>query len=68
MLVTKEMRGPLDVILICIRWYLAYSLSYRQLEEMMQEPDVFVDHSSISRWAIRFCLCLKRFFASLSAC
>ena len=48
------MRFPIDVILVCIRWYAAYPLSYRHLEEMMQERGVSVDHSSINRWAIRF--------------
>jgi putative transposase len=42
------------VILICIRWYAAYPLSYRHLEEMMQERGVAVDHSSINRWTVRF--------------
>ena len=37
MLATKGMRFPIDVILVDIRWYAAYSLSYRHLEEMMQE-------------------------------
>ena len=50
----KGMRFPIDVILVCIRWYAAYPLSYRHLEEMMQERSVSVDHSSINRWAIRF--------------
>ena len=50
----KSMRFPVDVILVCIRWYAAYPLSYRHLEEMMQERGVSVDHSSINRWAIRF--------------
>ena len=54
MLDIKRMRFPLDVILVCIRWYAAYPLSYRHLEEMMQERGVIVDHSSINRWAIRF--------------
>ena len=54
MLATQGMRFPIDIILVCIRWYAAYSLSYRQLEEMMEERGVFVDHSSINRWAIRF--------------
>jgi transposase-like protein len=35
MLNTKGMRFPIDVILACIRWYAAYPLSYRHLEEMM---------------------------------
>jgi putative transposase len=38
-----------DIILTCVRWYLAYPLSYRQLEEMMQERGVAVDHSTINR-------------------
>ena len=48
------MRFPIDVILVCIRWYVAYPLSYRHLEEMMEERGVSVDHSSINRWTIRF--------------
>ena len=54
MLNFKGMRFPIDVILVCIRWYVAYPLSYRHLEEMMAERGVSVDHSSINRWAIRF--------------
>ncbi|NHZ81389.1 IS6 family transposase [Massilia sp. CCM 8695] len=54
MLNFKGMRFPIDVILVCIRWYAGYPLSYRHLEEMMEECSVSVDHSSINRWAIRF--------------
>jgi transposase-like protein len=54
MLNFKGMRFPIDVILVCIRWYVAYPLSYRHLEEIMDERGVCVDHSSINRWAIRF--------------
>lgn len=54
MLNFKGVRFPIDLILVCIRWYVAYPLSYRHLEEMMQERSVSVDHSSINRWAIRF--------------
>jgi 3-oxoacyl-(acyl-carrier-protein) synthase len=54
MLNFKGMRFPIDVILVCIRWYVAYPLSYRHLEEIMEERGVSVDHSSINRWAIRF--------------
>jgi len=60
MLATKGMRFPIDVILVCIRWYAAYPLSYRHLEEMMRERGVFVDHSSINRWAIRFLPLLEK--------
>jgi putative transposase len=54
MLSFKGMRFPMDVILVCIRWYMAYPLSYRHIEEMMRERGVSVDHSTINRWAIRF--------------
>jgi len=62
MLTAKGMRFPIDVILVCIGWYAAYPLSYRHLEEMMQERSVFVDHSSINRWAIRFLPLLEKVF------
>ena len=62
MLAPKGMRFPLDVILVCIRWYAAYPLSYRHLEEMMQERGVYVDHSSMNRWAIRFLPVLEKVF------
>jgi len=58
----KGMRFPIDIILVCIRWYAAYPLSYRHLEEMMEERGVFVDHSSINRWAIRFLPLLEKVF------
>ena len=54
MLNFKGMRFPIDVILVCIRWYVAYPLGYRHLEELMDERGVSVGHSSINRRAIRF--------------
>lgn len=39
-----------DIILLCVRWYLRYSLSYRDLEEIMLERGLPVDHTTISRW------------------
>ena len=42
----KGMLFPVEVILVCIRWYAAYLLSYRHLEEMMAERGVTVDHSA----------------------
>ena len=62
MLKMKRMRFPKEIILVCIRWYAAYALSYRNLEEMMQERGVTVDHSTISRWAIRFLPLLEKTF------
>jgi len=39
---------------LCVRWYLRYALSYRDLEEMMAERGVSVDHSTIARWVLHF--------------
>ena len=43
-----------DVILWCVRWYVAYPISYRQLEEMMEERGVEVDHSTLNRWVVKY--------------
>lgn len=36
-----------DIILLCVLWYLRYSLNYRDLEEMMRERGLHVDHTTI---------------------
>ena len=51
--VLKRMHYPLEVMLVCTRWYAAYLLSFRHLEEMMQERGVFVDHSTVHRWVLK---------------
>jgi putative transposase len=43
-----------DIILTCARWYVAYPLSYRQLEELMQEHGVSVAHATINRWVPKY--------------
>lgn len=43
-----------EIILTCVRWYLRYALSYRDLEEMMTERGLSVDHSTIFRWVQRY--------------
>ncbi len=50
----KGHRFEKDLILPCVRWYLAYPLSYRNLEAMMEERGVPVDHTSIHRWVRKF--------------
>ncbi|EIM31138.1 transposase [Microvirga lotononidis] len=51
-----------SVILLCVRWYLAYNLSLRNLEEMMAERGISVDHATIHRWIVRYSPeLLKRF-------
>uniref|UniRef100_UPI000684F2FC IS6 family transposase n=1 Tax=Paraburkholderia mimosarum TaxID=312026 RepID=UPI000684F2FC len=51
--VLKRLHFPVDVILLCVRWYVAYSLSLRNLEEMMAERGFEVDHSTVHRWVIK---------------
>ncbi len=43
-----------EIIVLCVRWYLRYSLSYRDLEEMMRERGLQVDHTTIYRWVQRY--------------
>ncbi|GAB3098433.1 IS6 family transposase [Pseudomaricurvus hydrocarbonicus] len=40
---------PQSVILQCVRWYAAHCLSYRDIEEMMKERGIDVDHSTLNR-------------------
>jgi putative transposase len=51
-----------DIILWGVRWYVAYPISYRQLEEMMQERGVEVDHSSLNRWVLKYTPVLDNVF------
>jgi IS6 family transposase len=39
-----------EIILLCVRWYLRYALSYRDLEEMMRERGLSLNHTTIYRW------------------
>lgn len=43
-----------EIILLCVRWYLRYQLSYRDLEEMMNERGLSVDHTTIYRWVQKY--------------
>jgi transposase-like protein len=47
-------RFPPEVILLAVRWYLRYGLSYRDVEELLAERGVEVDHVTIYRWVQRF--------------
>nr|CAA60622.1 IS1327 containing a transposase [Pantoea agglomerans] len=49
----KRLHYPVDIIAQCVRWYLAYSLSLRNPEEIMAERGIVVDHSTLHRWLIR---------------
>ncbi len=43
-----------ELIITCVRWYLKYSFSYRNLEEIMEERNVEVDHTTIMRWVNQY--------------
>jgi putative transposase len=69
--VLKRLHYPLDVILMCVRWYVAYPLSLRHLEEMVAERGIAVDHapkevplgdSTVRRWAINLLPILEKVF------
>lgn len=60
--VLKRLHYPLDVILTCVRWYVAYPLSLRNLEDMMAERGVSVDHSTVHRWAVKLLPVLEKAF------
>src|SRR5438552_1064055 len=47
-------RFPPEVILLAVRWYLRFGLSYRDVEELLTERGVEVDHVSVYRWVQRF--------------
>ena len=50
----KGAHFPPEVILMGVRWYLAYPLSTRHVEELMEERGVEVDHSTINRWVVKY--------------
>ena len=50
----KRRRFPVEIILLCVRWYCKYGISYRDLAEMMSERGVVVDPSTIFRWVQRY--------------
>ena len=47
-------RFPPEVIMLAVRWYLRYGLSYRDVEELLAERGIAVDHVTIYRWVQRF--------------
>jgi transposase-like protein len=60
--VLKRLHYPLEIMLVCVRWYAAYPLSVRHVEEMMLERGVEVDHSTIHRWALKILPVLAKVF------
>ena len=64
--VPKRRHYPLDVILTCVRWYVAYPLNLRQLEEMMAERGVSVDHRPCTAGPSSCCRYWRKRFAAAS--
>ena len=50
----KGAHFPPDIILMGVRWYLAYPLSYRHVEELLEERGVPIDHATIQRWVVQY--------------
>jgi len=53
---------PKDLILMAVRWKLAYPLSYRNIEELMDERGADVDHSTVQKWVIHYAPQLEQSF------
>ena len=62
--VIQRLHYPLEVMLLCVRWYAAYPLSLRNLAEMMAERGVVVDHATVHRWALKILPVLALVFRS----
>lgn len=58
----KGAHFPKDVIMMAIRWYIAYPLSYRHVEEMLEAHGIKVDHATIRRWVIKYAPMLEEAF------
>ena len=58
----KGAHFPPEVILMGVRWYVAYPLSTRHVEELMEERGVDVDHATINRWVIKYSPQLEQAF------
>jgi transposase-like protein len=53
-LIYRRRRFDAEVIELCVRWYITYRLSYRDLVAMMEERGIAVSHTTIHRWVIRY--------------
>lgn len=54
-------------MLLCVRWYLSYGLSLRDLEEMIAERGMSVDHATIHRWLVNHAPKMQEKFNALAA-
>jgi putative transposase len=58
----KGAHFPQDIIPMGVRWYVAYPLSYRHVEELMEERGVPIDHATIQRWVVKYSPLLEEAF------
>ena len=65
MILFKGRHTPKEIILQCVRWYCVYALSYRNIEEMMAERGIQIDHSTLNRWVFKYAPELEKAFHQL---
>ena len=58
----KGSHYPKDVIMMSIRWYVSYPLSYHHIEELMEERGIGLDHATVNRWVIKYFAVLEAEF------
>jgi len=58
----KDAHFRQDILLTSVRWYVAYPLSYRHVEELMAERGVSVDHATLQRWVVKYSPLLEAAF------
>jgi len=58
----KGAHVPQDIMLACVRWYVAYPLSTRHVEALMRERGVPVDHATVNRWVVKYSPSLEAAF------
>ena len=47
---------PKEVIVMVVRWYLSYGISYRNVEELIQDWNIGLDHTTVYRWVVEYSL------------
>ena len=68
MICFKQRHFKKDMILMLVRWYVAYPMSYRDIEELAAERNLQVDHSTINRWVIHYAPQLEASFRKRCPC
>ncbi len=58
----KGIRFPKNVILMAMRWYTSYPLSYRHVEELFEERGIHVDHATVNRLVVKYYAALEAKF------